>query len=121
MNKIVATIFTILILIIVINYTMNVISSEDSGSFLVQITYDNHSEFHIIGFEQSDTLLLLLDNELDLEYIYFIGIGHFITKINNLEQTDNRYILIYIDGEPSQYGIDQIIIYNGMEIQFILS
>lgn len=97
--------------------------AKDNGVIIVElIDIDNEVISNKeINFKKGDNLLNLLEENYDLKYDSYIY-GAYITKIGELDVTNNNeyFIRIDIDGVVSDRGVSQIKLVNNMKITFSL-
>jgi hypothetical protein len=97
--------------------------AKDNGVIIVElIDIDNKVISNKeINFKKGDNLLNLLEENYDLKYDSYIY-GAYITKIGELDVTNNNeyFIRIDIDGVVSDRGVSQIKLVNNMKITFSL-
>lgn len=97
--------------------------AKDNGVIIVElIDIDNKVISNKeINFKKGDNLLNLLEENYNLKYDSYIY-GAYITKIGELDVTNNNeyFIRIDIDGVVSDRGVSQIKLVNNMKITFSL-
>lgn len=95
--------------------------ARNSGEVTIQVIYTDDLMFEeVLTFKVGDTLMGLLITNYEIEYISYLGLGRMITKIRDLQQTQNAYIMIFVDGELSSVGIDLIELEDGIVVSFKL-
>lgn len=121
-NKVVGKleIFTLIILFIVFIWTVLYLlevskESQENGVAIVIITGT-----YEIEFEEGETALELIMENFNTELQTYSFLGVFIICIEDICQTGTQYVIIYVDGEKSSVGISQIVLYDGIEIEFRL-
>ena len=96
-------------------------TANHSGSFTVEVFYTEDAIYRKdIVYQPDDNLKGILEQNLHICFEHYVGIGNMVTCVRDLEQTGSKYIMIYVDGELSSVGIDDIVIKNGMTITFKL-
>tara|TARA_Y100000310_G_scaffold344957_1_gene460778 strand:- start:6235 stop:6624 length:390 start_codon:yes stop_codon:yes gene_type:complete len=65
----------------------------------------------------SNVLDALLENGEDLQY-ETASFGAFVTGIGTLVPEENQYIAMYVDGEYASVGVSDLIIEEGMLLEF---
>ena len=87
----------------------------------IQVVYSEQNIYEQqLNVRKGETLLYVLEKEMHVVSVHYVGLGHMITEIRDLKQSGNKYIMIYVDGEPSMVGIDGIEIISGMIVTFKL-
>jgi len=87
----------------------------------IQVVYSEQNIYEQqLNVRKGETLLYVLEKEMHVVSVHYVGLGHMITEIRDLKQSGNKYIMIYVDGKASMVGIDGIEIISGMIVTFKL-
>jgi preprotein translocase subunit SecF len=119
-KKVMLSVFIFLIGIGFLFYNELVLKNDFEGTITVTVVYEDYSDTREIKFKEDDNLLLLLEDNFIIEYKHYLGIGNMITRIDDLIQVQDTYIIIFIDGEFATTGVDYISLIDGMTIKFEL-
>lgn len=119
-KKILITIILILTSFVAISYLNNLKSRESvAGEVIIEIHYPNTIEKRYFSIEENQSLLEILLDNYYIEYETF-SFGIFITRIEDLKQNGNSYIMIYLNGNISLVGVSDLILTNEDIIYFKL-
>lgn len=121
--KVTLSVFMLLLffagIMLIIAYDLN---SREQSSGIVPVEIIGDNDYLLVEVELSHEISLYeaLSEQLEIDYTHYYGLGRFIIRIDFLRQTENRYIIIYINGERATTGIDDIYYETDMTVSFVL-
>jgi hypothetical protein len=88
-----------------------------TGTIYVQIGDEDPVS---LDYGPGDNLFDIIEENFDIEYQNDPMWGHYITSIENLSSDSSSFISIFVNGDESTKGIDDIELVDGMTISFRL-
>lgn len=120
-KKIVLTIISLLVLVLVSLYLSNNFTSKTQGDVLIElIDIDgNINDSRQIDYQEGDTLVMLIENNYDNVVIQ----DGMLMRIEDFKTADDwsTFISIYVNDEMSMVGINDIEFDDNTKVSFVMT